>query len=56
MERLAIALYAEGVRSISRLLAHAEPQQLRSPQKELVSGPQSAIDTLTQAPLHWLVT
>jgi hypothetical protein len=41
---------------MSRLVAHVDPQQLRSPQKELVSGPQSAIDTLTHAPLHWLVT
>jgi hypothetical protein len=56
VERLAIALYAEGVRSMMRLLAQAEPQQVRSPQKALVSGPQSAIDTLTHAPLHWLVT
>jgi hypothetical protein len=39
-----------------RLLAQAEPQQVRSPQNELVSGPQSAIDTLTHEPLHWLVT
>jgi hypothetical protein len=56
LERSAIALYAEGVRSMRRLLAQADPQQLRSPQKELVSGPQSAIDTLTHEPLHWLVT
>jgi hypothetical protein len=56
VERLAIALYAEGVRSMRRLLAQAEPQQVRSPQNELVSGPQSAIDTLTHEPLHRLVT
>jgi hypothetical protein len=56
VERLAIALYAEGVRSIRRLVAQADPQQVRSPQKELVSGPQSAIETLTHPPLHWLVT
>jgi hypothetical protein len=56
VERLAIALYADGVRSMMRLVAQAEPQQVRSPQKELVSGPQSAIDTLTHEPLHWLVT
>jgi hypothetical protein len=56
VERLAIALYAEGVRSMRRLVRQAEPQQVRSPQKEFVSGPQSAIETLTHEPLHWLVT
>jgi hypothetical protein len=56
VERSAIALYADGVRSIRRFVAHVDPQQFRSPQKEFVSGPQSAIETLTQAPLHWLVT
>jgi hypothetical protein len=56
VERLAIALYADGVRSMMRFVAQADPQQVRSPQNELVSGPQSAIDTLTHEPLHWLVT
>jgi hypothetical protein len=56
VERLAIALYADGVRSMIRLEAQADPQQVRSPQNALVSGPQSAIETLTHEPLHWLVT
>jgi hypothetical protein len=39
-----------------RFDAHADPQQVRSPQNEFVSGPQSATETLTHFPLHWLVT
>jgi hypothetical protein len=56
VERSAIALYAEGVRSMMRFVAHVDPQQVLSLQNLLVSGPQSAIDTLTHFPLHWLVT
>ncbi|MEU4548310.1 hypothetical protein [Nonomuraea dietziae] len=45
-------LYAAGVRSIRRLLAQVEPQQLRSPQNRSVCGPQSAMAVMTLAPLH----
>ena len=56
LSRLAIALNADGVRSMRRFVRQVEPQHVRSPQNEFVSGPQSAIDTLTQEPLHWFVT
>ncbi len=39
-----------------RLLPQLEPQQVRSPHHRLVSGPQSAIVTATQPPLHGLCT
>jgi len=50
-----MTLNAEGVRSMSRLLAQDAPQHVRSPQKLLVRGPQSAIEVVTAAPLHRLV-
>jgi len=50
-----MTLYAEGVRSMRRLDAHVDPQQVRSPQKLLVRGPQSAMEVVTAAPLHRLV-
>src|SRR5690606_2742207 len=49
-EREAMRLKAAGVRSISRLLAQVEPQQLRSPQNRSVCGPQSAIVVTTLPP------
>jgi hypothetical protein len=55
VDRLAIALYAAGVRSTIRSLAQVPPQQLCSPQKLLVRGPQSAIDVTTDAPVHRFV-
>jgi hypothetical protein len=51
-----MALNADGVRSISRLLWQVLPQQVLSPQKLLVAGPQSAMDTETEDLLHRLVT
>jgi hypothetical protein len=55
VERLAILLYAAGVRSTMRLVPHVDPQQVRSPQNRWVFGPQSAIVLPTRAPLHRLV-
>jgi hypothetical protein len=52
VERLAIALYAEGVRSTMRWLPQLAPQQLRSPQKLRVRGPQSAIEVTTEEPVQ----
>jgi hypothetical protein len=50
-----MTLYAEGVRSMRRLDAQLAPQQVRSPQKLLVRGPQSAMLVVTAAPVHRLV-
>ena len=48
VERSAIALNADAVRSMTRLFPHVLPQQCCWLQKLFVSGPQSAILTLTQ--------
>ncbi len=40
--RLPIAEKADGVRSMTRLVRQEPPQQVDSPQKLLVRGPQSA--------------
>src|SRR5690606_793362 len=55
VDRLAILLYAAGVRSMTRLVPHTEPQQVRSPQNRSVWGPQSAMRVPTCAPLQRLV-
>src|SRR5262249_4731518 len=55
VDRLAILLYAAGVRSMMRFVPHTEPQQVRSPQNRWVLGPQSAIVVPTLELLHRLV-
>jgi len=56
VERSAIALNADAVRSMTRLFPHVLPQQCCWLQKLFVSGPQSAILTLTQLELQRFVT
>jgi len=51
-ERLPIELNADGVRSMTRLVPHVDPQQTRSPQNWSVAGPQSAMVTATHLLLH----
>lgn len=55
VDRLAMRLYAAGVRSMSLFLAHVPPQHTRSPHHRSVCGPQSAIVTETTRALHRLV-
>jgi hypothetical protein len=54
--RLAIAEYADAVRSMIRLRPVMLPHEAVSPQKLFVSGPQSATVTDTQLELHLLTT
>jgi len=56
VERSAIALNADAVRSMTRLLPQMLPQQCCWLQKLFVSGPQSATRTLTQCELQRFVT
>src|SRR5690242_7667811 len=55
LDRSAMALNADAVRSITRLVPQLDPQQFRSPQNRCVLGPQSAIEVLTLLPLQGLV-
>jgi hypothetical protein len=47
---------AAGVRSMTLLVRQEPPQQVASPQKLVVRGPQSATVTHTVAPEHWCLT